>query len=162
MHTYQLTCTFTSFQAERIKKKRSSVLGTLHVAHSSSLDQVDHKILGAKWVTILPVQVLFAFVTAKIYMLQRSLYFPKECLGWSNSLPTGAAPSLAADWAPLWLPYHQESWPYKPHGSALLRLNCHGVAPNVPAILFMPQLSPWIYRGSVRWVFFSNLTTDAR
>lgn len=36
------------FKAERIKKKRSSVLGTLHVAHSSSLDQVDHKILQAK------------------------------------------------------------------------------------------------------------------
>lgn len=38
----------SSLQAERIKKKRSSVLGTLHVAHSSSLDQVDHKILEAK------------------------------------------------------------------------------------------------------------------
>ncbi|KAM7394190.1 hypothetical protein PAMP_021003 [Pampus punctatissimus] len=35
-------------EAERIKKKRSSVLGTLHVAHSSSLDQVDHKILQAR------------------------------------------------------------------------------------------------------------------
>ncbi|XP_078800092.1 stromal interaction molecule 2-like [Oryzias latipes] len=35
-------------EAERIKKKRSTVLGTLHVAHSSSLDQVDHKILEAK------------------------------------------------------------------------------------------------------------------
>ncbi|XP_028257622.1 stromal interaction molecule 2 [Parambassis ranga] len=35
-------------EAERIKKKRSSLLGTLHVAHSSSLDQVDHKILEAK------------------------------------------------------------------------------------------------------------------
>ncbi|KAM9313666.1 stromal interaction molecule 2-like [Pholidichthys leucotaenia] len=35
-------------EAERIKKKRNSVLGTLHVAHSSSLDQVDHKILEAK------------------------------------------------------------------------------------------------------------------
>uniref|UniRef100_A0A672I3T0 SAM domain-containing protein n=1 Tax=Salarias fasciatus TaxID=181472 RepID=A0A672I3T0_SALFA len=35
-------------EAERIKKKRSSVLGTLHVAHSSSLDQVDQKILKAK------------------------------------------------------------------------------------------------------------------
>lgn len=35
-------------EAERIKKKRSSVLGTLHVAHSSSLDQVDQKILEAK------------------------------------------------------------------------------------------------------------------
>ncbi|KAK3507607.1 hypothetical protein QTP70_030790 [Hemibagrus guttatus] len=35
-------------EAERIKKKRSSILGTLHVAHSSSLDEVDHKILQAK------------------------------------------------------------------------------------------------------------------
>ncbi|CAJ1052189.1 stromal interaction molecule 2 [Xyrichtys novacula] len=35
-------------EAEKIKKKRSSVLGTLHVAHSSSLDQVDQKILEAK------------------------------------------------------------------------------------------------------------------
>ncbi|XP_059902875.1 stromal interaction molecule 2-like isoform X1 [Gadus macrocephalus] len=35
-------------EAEKIKKKRSSLLGTLHVAHSSSLDQVDHKILEAK------------------------------------------------------------------------------------------------------------------
>ncbi|CAB1458932.1 unnamed protein product [Pleuronectes platessa] len=35
-------------EAEKIKKKRSSLLGTLHVAHSSSLDQVDHKILQAK------------------------------------------------------------------------------------------------------------------
>ncbi|XP_036274843.2 stromal interaction molecule 2 isoform X5 [Pipistrellus kuhlii] len=35
-------------QAEKIKKKRSTVFGTLHVAHSSSLDEVDHKILEAK------------------------------------------------------------------------------------------------------------------
>ncbi|KAM6949542.1 stromal interaction molecule 2 [Aplochiton taeniatus] len=35
-------------EAEKIKKKRSSVFGTLQVAHSSSLDEVDHKILEAK------------------------------------------------------------------------------------------------------------------
>ncbi|KAG8453575.1 hypothetical protein GDO86_000272 [Hymenochirus boettgeri] len=35
-------------EAEKIKKKRSTVFGTLHVAHSSSLDEVDHKILEAK------------------------------------------------------------------------------------------------------------------
>ncbi|XP_065145113.1 stromal interaction molecule 2 [Paramisgurnus dabryanus] len=35
-------------EAEKIKKKRNSVFGTLHVAHSSSLDEVDHKILEAK------------------------------------------------------------------------------------------------------------------
>nr|XP_015831964.2 stromal interaction molecule 1 isoform X2 [Nothobranchius furzeri] len=34
--------------AEKIKKKRSSLLGAFHVAHSSSLDDVDHKILSAK------------------------------------------------------------------------------------------------------------------
>lgn len=34
--------------AEKIKKKRSSLFGTFHVAHSSSLDDVDHKILAAK------------------------------------------------------------------------------------------------------------------
>ncbi|XP_077361543.1 stromal interaction molecule 1-like isoform X7 [Festucalex cinctus] len=38
--------------AEKIKKKRSSLFGTFHVAHSSSLDDVDHKILSAKpWPT---------------------------------------------------------------------------------------------------------------
>lgn len=44
----ELQLTTAKEEAERIKKKRSSVLGTLHVAHSSSLDQVDHKILEAK------------------------------------------------------------------------------------------------------------------
>ncbi|XP_054902797.1 stromal interaction molecule 1-like isoform X3 [Poeciliopsis prolifica] len=34
--------------AEKIKKKRSSLFGTFHVAHSSSLDDVDQKILSAK------------------------------------------------------------------------------------------------------------------
>uniref|UniRef100_A0A8C7YZ08 Stromal interaction molecule 2b n=1 Tax=Oryzias sinensis TaxID=183150 RepID=A0A8C7YZ08_9TELE len=37
-----------TLSAEKIKKKRGSVFGTLHVAHSSSLDEVDHKILEAK------------------------------------------------------------------------------------------------------------------
>ncbi|KAJ8368480.1 hypothetical protein SKAU_G00085080 [Synaphobranchus kaupii] len=34
--------------AEKIKKKRNTIFGTFHVAHSSSLDDVDHKILSAK------------------------------------------------------------------------------------------------------------------
>ncbi|XP_058886403.1 stromal interaction molecule 1-like isoform X5 [Acipenser ruthenus] len=34
--------------AEKIKKKRNTFFGTFHVAHSSSLDDVDHKILTAK------------------------------------------------------------------------------------------------------------------
>uniref|UniRef100_UPI00358F8309 stromal interaction molecule 1 isoform X2 n=1 Tax=Myxine glutinosa TaxID=7769 RepID=UPI00358F8309 len=34
--------------AEKVKKKRMSLFGTFYVAHSSSLDDVDHKILEAK------------------------------------------------------------------------------------------------------------------
>ncbi|XP_056296703.1 stromal interaction molecule 1a isoform X4 [Pseudoliparis swirei] len=34
--------------AEKIKKKRNTLFGTFHVAHSSCLDDVDHKILTAK------------------------------------------------------------------------------------------------------------------
>uniref|UniRef100_A0AAY4CVP0 SAM domain-containing protein n=1 Tax=Denticeps clupeoides TaxID=299321 RepID=A0AAY4CVP0_9TELE len=34
--------------AEKIKRKRGTLFGTFHVAHSSSLDDVDHKILSAK------------------------------------------------------------------------------------------------------------------
>ncbi|XP_030634991.1 stromal interaction molecule 2 [Chanos chanos] len=44
----ELQLTVAKEEAEKIKKKRSSVFGTLHVAHSSSLDEVDHKILEAK------------------------------------------------------------------------------------------------------------------
>ncbi|XP_072543717.1 stromal interaction molecule 2 [Salminus brasiliensis] len=44
----ELQLTVAKEEAEKIKKKRGSVLGTLHVAHSSSLDEVDHKILEAK------------------------------------------------------------------------------------------------------------------
>ncbi|XP_013860313.1 stromal interaction molecule 2 [Austrofundulus limnaeus] len=47
-HSAELQLAIAKEEAERIKKKRNSVLGTLHVAHSSSLDQVDHKILEAK------------------------------------------------------------------------------------------------------------------
>ncbi|XP_056229030.1 stromal interaction molecule 2 [Seriola aureovittata] len=47
-HSAELQLATAKDEAERIKKKRSSVLGTLHVAHSSSLDQVDQKILEAK------------------------------------------------------------------------------------------------------------------
>uniref|UniRef100_A0A3P8Y0W0 SAM domain-containing protein n=1 Tax=Esox lucius TaxID=8010 RepID=A0A3P8Y0W0_ESOLU len=44
----ELQLTVAKEEADKIKKKRSSVFGTLHVAHSSSLDEVDHKILEAK------------------------------------------------------------------------------------------------------------------
>nr|XP_033803835.1 stromal interaction molecule 2 isoform X2 [Geotrypetes seraphini] len=44
----EMHLTIAKDEAEKIKKKRSTVFGTLHVAHSSSLDEVDHKILEAK------------------------------------------------------------------------------------------------------------------
>ncbi|XP_044536539.1 stromal interaction molecule 2 isoform X3 [Gracilinanus agilis] len=44
-------------EAEKIKKKRNTVFGTLHVAHSSSLDEVDHKILEANWVVMPRVSI---------------------------------------------------------------------------------------------------------
>ncbi|XP_063313923.1 stromal interaction molecule 2 isoform X1 [Pelobates fuscus] len=44
----EMQLTIAKDEAEKIKKKRSTVFGTLHVAHSSSLDEVDHKILEAK------------------------------------------------------------------------------------------------------------------
>ncbi|XP_037328905.2 stromal interaction molecule 2-like [Pungitius pungitius] len=47
-HRAELQLAIAKEEAERIKRKRSSLFGTLHVAHSSSLDQVDHKILEAK------------------------------------------------------------------------------------------------------------------
>ncbi|XP_034542883.1 stromal interaction molecule 2 [Notolabrus celidotus] len=47
-HGAELQLATAKEEAEKIKKKRNSVLGTLHVAHSSSLDQVDQKILEAK------------------------------------------------------------------------------------------------------------------
>lgn len=50
---HELPCSDLPFflltsQAEKIKKKRNTLFGTFHVAHSSSLDDVDHKILTAK------------------------------------------------------------------------------------------------------------------
>ncbi|XP_048388355.1 stromal interaction molecule 2 isoform X2 [Stegostoma tigrinum] len=47
-HSAELQLNAVKEEAEKIKKKRSTVFGTFHVAHSSSLDEVDHKILGAK------------------------------------------------------------------------------------------------------------------
>lgn len=43
-----VTAAVMLFQAEKIKKKKNSLFGTFHVAHSSSMDDVDHKILSAK------------------------------------------------------------------------------------------------------------------
>uniref|UniRef100_UPI0037E781CB stromal interaction molecule 1-like isoform X4 n=1 Tax=Semicossyphus pulcher TaxID=241346 RepID=UPI0037E781CB len=69
--------------AEKIKKKRSSLFGTFHVAHSSSLDDVDHKILSAK-------NIWWFWVTS-------SLPPPQTGSGRGDGGPAGEAPPLAAD-----------------------------------------------------------------
>ncbi|XP_045074773.1 stromal interaction molecule 2 isoform X1 [Coregonus clupeaformis] len=47
-HSAELQLNTAKEEAEKIKKKRGSLMGTFHVAHSSSLDDVDTKILEAK------------------------------------------------------------------------------------------------------------------
>lgn len=67
--TPKLSLVFLSFgfQAEKIKKKRSTVFGTLHVAHSSSLDEVDHKILEAKWECYFSYLCVFIMLKCVLY-----------------------------------------------------------------------------------------------
>lgn len=79
------------FQAEKIKKKRSSLFGTFHVAHSSSLDDVDHKILSAKWVHLLLSSLWNVFNNQSFKDLRETLKikmrFYKEhlCCLWISS-----------------------------------------------------------------------------
>ncbi|XP_038146253.1 stromal interaction molecule 2-like [Cyprinodon tularosa] len=47
-HSAELQLAAAKEEAERIKRKRNSILGTFQMAHSSSLDHVDHKIMEAK------------------------------------------------------------------------------------------------------------------
>ncbi|KAL6470087.1 hypothetical protein MHYP_G00212060 [Metynnis hypsauchen] len=57
--------------AEKIKKKRGTLFGTFHVAHSSSLDDVDHKILSAKQA----LGEVTAALREKLYRWQQIEYF---------------------------------------------------------------------------------------
>uniref|UniRef100_A0A4W5JQV8 Stromal interaction molecule 1b n=1 Tax=Hucho hucho TaxID=62062 RepID=A0A4W5JQV8_9TELE len=61
--------------ADKIKKKRSTLFGTLQVAHSSSLDDVDHKILTANQLTLQTDYTLFSQPTLhcsdnRLYIVQ--------------------------------------------------------------------------------------------
>ncbi|XP_061733314.1 stromal interaction molecule 1a isoform X6 [Nerophis ophidion] len=73
--------------AEKIKKKRNTLFGTFHVAHSSSLDDVDHKILAAKY------QIGLLFQTSA---------------GRGDSRPAREAPPLAADRDPHGFHHRQQ------------------------------------------------------
>uniref|UniRef100_A0A4W3GVH7 STIM1/2 Orai1-activating region domain-containing protein n=1 Tax=Callorhinchus milii TaxID=7868 RepID=A0A4W3GVH7_CALMI len=90
--------------AEKIKKKRNTLFGTFQVAHSSSLDDVDHKILAAKqslsevtaalrerlhrWQQI---EMLFGFQVVNnpgINVLHSALNMDPSWLGQARATPT--------------------------------------------------------------------------
>ncbi|XP_028994236.1 stromal interaction molecule 2 [Betta splendens] len=154
-------------EAERIKKKRSSVLGTLHVAHSSSLDQVDHKILEAKnalaevtaclrerlhrWQQIerlcgFPIikNPGLANLTAQLYSESIAMGFPRmpqsSCL--CHSSMHGSIDDLLEDSSSALLP----QMPVQPmkrsprtRGSNLCRSRRHGAINQPPVALISPD-----------------------
>uniref|UniRef100_A0A8C5B8X1 Stromal interaction molecule 1 n=1 Tax=Gadus morhua TaxID=8049 RepID=A0A8C5B8X1_GADMO len=73
--------------AEKIKKKRGSLFGTFHVAHSSSLDDVDHKILTAKQA----LGEVTAALREKLHRWQQI-----EALSGFNLVSNPGLPALAA------------------------------------------------------------------
>eukprot|EP00062_Callorhinchus_milii_P004998 gi/632943998/ref/XP_007887261.1/ PREDICTED: stromal interaction molecule 2 isoform X1 [Callorhinchus milii] len=89
-------------EAERIKKKRNTIFGTFHVAHSSSLDEVDHKILSAK-------QALSEVTAALRERLHRWQHIEKIC-GFPIAQNAGM-PSLTSTL------YSDHSWVVMPRTS---------------------------------------------
>ncbi|XP_067845133.1 stromal interaction molecule 2 isoform X2 [Heptranchias perlo] len=89
-------------EAEKIKKKRNTVFGTFQVAHSSSLDEVDHKILAAK-------QALSEVTTALRERLHRWQQIENIC-GFPIIHNTGM-PSLTS------ILYSEHSWVVMPRVS---------------------------------------------
>ncbi|XP_061832889.1 uncharacterized protein [Nerophis lumbriciformis] len=102
-HSAELQLATAKEEAERIKKKRSSLLGTLHVAHSSSLDQVDQKILEAKN-ALSDVTACLRERLHRWQQIERVCGFPVirnpglanlTAQLYSDSLPRGPAPSCS-------------------------------------------------------------------
>ncbi|KAI4901959.1 hypothetical protein NFI96_005367 [Prochilodus magdalenae] len=124
-------------EAEKIKKKRSSVLGTLHVVHSSSLDQVDHKILEAK--------NALAEVTA---CLQERLHRWQQ-IEWLCEFPimkNAGLPSLMATLYPdpnwMLLPRSAMSSYQIPAGVDDMEDSMPAVMPQIPVTVTPIKLSP--------------------
>ncbi|XP_064419538.1 stromal interaction molecule 2 isoform X2 [Latimeria chalumnae] len=121
-------------EAEKIKKKRSSVFGTLHVAHSSSLDEVDHKILEAK-------KALAEVTTCLRERLHRWQQIEKVC-GFPIVYNSGM-PSLTSSL------YSDHSWVVMPRVSVPPYPIAGGVDDldeDTPPIV--PQLQPSLMRQS--------------
>lgn len=73
---------------------------------------------------------------------------PQKCFVRGHCLFTGASPSLAADWAPVWICYHEESRPGKPYCSALFWPSVLWFATRIPVWMFVSQWSTRVYWGS--------------
>uniref|UniRef100_A0A4W4HPH6 SAM domain-containing protein n=1 Tax=Electrophorus electricus TaxID=8005 RepID=A0A4W4HPH6_ELEEL len=112
-------------EAEKIKKKRSSLLGTLHVAHSSSLDQVDHKILEAK------------NALAEVMASLRERLHRWQQIEWLCSFPIMSNSGLASLTATL---YPDPNWMLLPRAAMSYPMPAgvedldEGVAPGIPQI----------------------------
>uniref|UniRef100_A0A8D0AYK5 Stromal interaction molecule 2 n=1 Tax=Sander lucioperca TaxID=283035 RepID=A0A8D0AYK5_SANLU len=166
-HRAELQLGIAKEEAEKIKKKRSSLFGTLHVAHSSSLDQVDHKILEAKnslsevtaclrerlhrWQQIerlccFPVirNPGLANLTAQLYSEPIALGFPRVPQpSWScHSSVHGSIEDLLEESASPILP-HMTVPPLKrsprPRGSTICRSRRPGAISQPPAAMISPD-----------------------
>ena len=52
MNSLVLCCLSFLLKCERVKKKRGSLMGSLRLAHDLSIDEVDQKILSARFVLL--------------------------------------------------------------------------------------------------------------
>ncbi|NWI01154.1 STIM1 protein, partial [Tichodroma muraria] len=106
--------------AEKIKKKRNTLFGTFHVAHSSSLDDVDHKILtakdGAGGTDVVPVGQMWC--------------------GWDRCGAGGAVPALAGG--------------ARCPGPGPHSLLCLVAAPALPSTVRQRLVEPQLGHGSQR------------
>ncbi|XP_031141589.1 stromal interaction molecule 2 isoform X1 [Sander lucioperca] len=168
-HRAELQLGIAKEEAEKIKKKRSSLFGTLHVAHSSSLDQVDHKILEAKnslsevtaclrerlhrWQQIerlccFPVirNPGLANLTAQLYSEPIALGFPRVPQpSWScHSSVHGSIEDLLEESASPILPHMTVPVPPlkrspRPRGSTICRSRRPGAISQPPAAMISPD-----------------------
>ncbi|KAK5926610.1 hypothetical protein CgunFtcFv8_022168 [Champsocephalus gunnari] len=132
-HRAELQLAIAKEEAEKIKKKRSSVFGTLQVAHSSSLDQVDQKILEAK-------NALCEVTACLRERLHRWQYIERVC-----GFPIIRNPGIANLSAQLYSDSIALGFPRVPQPSWSCHSSVHGsmedllTAPPSPAVQHVPM-----------------------
>ncbi|NXB32090.1 STIM1 protein, partial [Eulacestoma nigropectus] len=140
--------------AEKIKKKRNTLFGTFHVAHSSSLDDVDHKILTAK-----SQPVLQSLLQGKSWRRRAQRDSGVVSVGqeqWDSAdgvVPVGQEQWDGADGV---VPVGQEQWDGHgagaplPAGPCLSALLCLVAAPALPSTVRQRLVEPQHGHGSQR------------